>query len=127
MKLARIFAAGLERDEQPLDVARGDLVDVRLGVVDDDAQVAQRLGHDPHVLDLGDVRDPAALAGQRRRREHLQRGVLRAADGDRAGQRPAALDPEDFLGNGFRDEFPVEGFGVSHVVGDYPRCRGPSR
>ena len=74
----------LERHELPLDVARGDLVDVRLRVVDDDAELGQRLGHDAHVLDLGDVRDAAALAGQRRGGEHLERSVLRAADRDGA-------------------------------------------
>ena len=73
---------GLERHEEPLDVARGDLVGVRRGMVDDDADVAQRLDHDAHVLDLGHVREAAALAGQRRRGEHLERGVLAAADLD---------------------------------------------
>ena len=32
---------GLERHEEPVDVARGDLVGVRRGMVDDDAEVAQ--------------------------------------------------------------------------------------
>ena len=45
----------LERHEQPVDVARGDLVDVVGRVIDDDAQVAQGVGHHPHVLDLGHV------------------------------------------------------------------------
>ena len=66
----------LERHEEPVHVARGDLVDVRRGMVDDDAQVAQRLGHDAHVLDLGHVGEPAALAGQGRRGQQLERGVL---------------------------------------------------
>ena len=70
----------LEGHEQPLDVARGDLVDVRARVVDDDAEVAQRVGHDPDVLDLGHVREPAALPRQGRRGEQLERGVLGAAD-----------------------------------------------
>jgi hypothetical protein len=106
----------LERDEEPLDVARRDLVDVRVGVVDDDAEVAERLGHDPDILDLGHVREPAAFPGERRRGEHLQRGVLRAADRDRAGQRPAALDPEHLVGDRFGYEFPVERFRVGHSV-----------
>jgi len=106
----------LERDEQPVDVARRDLVDVRLGVVDDDAEVAERLGHDPDVLDLGHVGEPAALAGERRRGEHLQGRVLRAADRDLAGQGHAALDPEDLPGHRLRRELPVEGFRVSHIA-----------
>ena len=61
-------------------------------MVDDDAEVAQRLGHHAHVLDLGDVGEPAALAGQRRGGQQLERGVLGAADRDGPGQRPAALD-----------------------------------
>jgi hypothetical protein len=106
----------LERHEQPLDVARGDLVDVRLGVVDDDAEVAERLGHDPDVLDLGHVREAAALAGQRRRGQHLERGVLRAADRHGAVQRHAALDPEDLAGHRRGRVLPVERSGVSHGV-----------
>jgi hypothetical protein len=94
MKLAHL-GGGLERDKEPFDVARRDLIDVVGRMVDDDAQVAQRLGHDPHVLDLRDVGQPAALAGQGRRREQLERGVLGAADRDRAGQGLAAVDPED--------------------------------
>ena len=78
---------GLERHEQPVDVARGDLVDVRRGMVDDDAEVGERLGHRAHVLDLGHVAEPAALAGQGRGGEHLQRRVLGAADPDRALER----------------------------------------
>ena len=81
---------GLERHEQPLHVARGDLVGIRRRMVDDDADVAQHVDHDAHVLDLRDVREAAALAGQGRRGEHLERGVLAAADLDAAAQRPAA-------------------------------------
>ena len=92
----------LERDEQPLDVARGDLVDVVGRVVDDDPEVAQGLGHDPHVLDLGDVGEPAALAGQGRRGEQLEGRVLGAADRHGPLQRPAALDPEDLAGDRLR-------------------------
>ena len=81
---------GLERHEQPVDVARGHLVGVRRGMVDHDAEVGERLGHRPHVLDLGHVAEPAALAGQGRGGEHLERGVLGAADADRALERRAA-------------------------------------
>ena len=104
----------LERHEQPLDVARGDLVDVRLRVVDDDAEVAQRVGHDPHVLDLRDVREAAALAGQGRGGEQLQRSVLRPADRNGALESMAALDPEHFPGDRLGVVFPVERTGVSH-------------
>ena len=85
---------GLERHEEPLDVARGDLVRVRRRVIDDDAEVAQHADHDAHVLDLRHVREPAALAGQRGRGEHLERRVLAAADLDSAAQRPTARYPE---------------------------------
>ena len=104
----------LERDEQPLDVARGDLVDVVGRVVHDDPEVAQRLGHDPHVLDLGDVGEPAALAGQGRGGEELEGRVLRAADRDRPVQRPPALDPEDLPGDRLGVVLPVERPRVSH-------------
>ena len=134
----------LERHEQPLDVARGDLVDVVGRVVDDDAEVAQRLGHDPHVLDLGDVGEPAALAGQGRGREQLERRVLRAADRRPcpcSGCRPD--DPEDLAGDRLGLVLPVERPSVSHghanarapwqsrpairCSSHQPRCRGPSR
>jgi hypothetical protein len=75
----------LERHEQPVDVAGGDLVDVRSRVVDDDPELGQRLGHDPHILDLGDVGQSAALTGEHGRGEQLERGVLGAADPDRPG------------------------------------------
>ena len=78
----------LERDEQPVDVARGDLVHAVARVVDDHAEVPQDLGHDAHVLDLRDVLEPAALAREARGREQLEGGVLRA--GDRARCRAAA-------------------------------------
>ncbi len=104
----------LERHEQPLDVARGDLVDVVGRMVDDDAEVAQRLGHDPHVLDLRDVGEAAALAGQRRRGQQLERRVLRPADRHRPGQRPATLDPEDLPGDRLGPELPMERPRVSH-------------
>ena len=109
------LGSGLERHEQPFDVARRDLVDVLLRVVDHDAEVAERLGHDPHVLDLGHVREPAALAGQGRRREHLQGGVLRAADRHLTAERHAALDPEHLPGDRIRRELPVEWSGVGHI------------
>jgi hypothetical protein len=108
------LGGGLEWHEQPLDVARGDLVDVVRRMVHDDAEIAERLGHHPDVLDLGDVREPAALAGQGRGREHLQRGVLRAADRDLAAERHAALDLEELPGHRCWRVLPVEGSGVSH-------------
>src|SRR5258705_8705793 len=83
-------------------------------MVDDDAEVAQRPGHDPDLLDLRDVRESAALTGQGRRGEHLERRVLRAADRDLATQRHAALDAEDLAGHRLGRELPVEGLGVSH-------------
>ena len=104
----------LERNEQPFDVAGGYLVDVIGRVVDDDPEVTQRLGHDPHVLDLRDVREATAFAGQRRGGQQLERGVLRATDRDGPRQRPAALDPEDLLGDRLRPELPVERPRVSH-------------
>ena len=85
---------GLEGHEQPLDLARGDFIGVRRRMVDHDADVAQHSDHDAHVLDLRDVGEAAALTGQRRGGEHLERGVLAAADLDAATQRPAARDPE---------------------------------
>jgi hypothetical protein len=82
-------------------------------VVDRHAELGQALGHDPHVLDLGDVGEAAALAGQGRRGHELEGTVLRPADADGAGQRSAALDPEDLSGDGLGDVFPVERLGVS--------------
>ena len=105
----------LERDEQPLDVARGDLVDVVRRVIDDDAEVAQRLGHDPHVLDLGDVGEPAALTGQGRGGQHLERRVLRAADRDDPRQRLPPDDPEDLAGDRLGPVLPVERSRFSHA------------
>ena len=105
----------LERDEQPLDVARGDLVDVVGRVIDDDAEVAQRLGHDPHVLDLGDVGEPAALTGQGRGGQHLERGVLGAADRDDPRQRLSPDDPEDLAGDRLGPVLPVERSCFSHA------------
>ena len=135
---------GLERHEEPLHVTRGDLVDVGRRMLDDDAEVAQRLRHHADVLDLGDVREPAALAGKRGRRHELQGRVLGAADRDRALERPAAVDTEELPGDRFGLVLPVERPCVSHVdlprpsegrrhadgpnIGrHYPRCRGPSR
>ena len=77
MNEARILAAASSGTNSHSTSPDGDLVDVRRRVVDDDAEVAEGLGHDPDVLDLGDVREPAALAGQGRRGEQLQGGVLR--------------------------------------------------
>jgi hypothetical protein len=54
-------------------------------MIDDDAELGQRLRHDPHVLDLGGVHDPAALAGQGGRGEHLEGGILGTADRHGAG------------------------------------------
>ena len=85
---------GLERHEKPLHIARGDLVGVRRGVVDDHSQVSQHAGHDAHVLDLGHVGEAAPLTGQSRSGEQFQRGVLAAADLDLAAQRAAAGDAE---------------------------------
>jgi hypothetical protein len=103
-----------ERHELPLDVACGDLVDVVLRVIDHDAQFDQRLGHHAHVLDLGDVRDPAPLTSQRRSGEHLECRVLRAADGDGTEQRTSALHAEDFPRDRLGDVLPVERSGVGH-------------
>ena len=117
---------GLERHEQPFDVTRRDLVGVRRRVVDDDTEIAQRLGHDADVLDFRDVGEPAPLAGQRRGGEQLERRVLRAADGNRAAQRPAALDPEHFPSDRLRGDFPLKRPCVSHEC--HPqRGRRPSR
>ena len=115
----------LEGHEEPLNVARRDLVDVLLGVVDHHADVAQGLGHDPDVLDLGHVAEPATLAGEDGSRQQLERRILRAADQHTATQGPAALDPEDLAGDRLRLELPMEWPGVSHC--HYPRRRGPSR
>src|SRR4029078_9664250 len=76
------LGGGLERDEQPLDVARGDFVDVVRWVFYDNAKIAQRLGHDPDILDLGDVGQPAALPGQGGGGEQLEGRILGAADRD---------------------------------------------
>src|SRR3990172_8412484 len=81
---------GLERHEEPLDIACGHLISVRRRVVDDHSEVAQHVCHDAHVLDLGHIREAAPLAGQRRRGEQLERGVLAAADLYLAAQRAAA-------------------------------------
>ena len=104
----------LERHEQPLDVARGDLVGVRLRPVDDHAEVAQRVGEDADVLDVGHVRQATAFARQRGGGHELQGGILRAADRHGPVERPAALDPEEFPGHGIRAVFPVERSSVSH-------------
>ena len=50
--------------------------------------------HDADVLDLGHVGEAAALTGQRRGGQHLERGILAAADLDTATQRPATRDAE---------------------------------
>ena len=104
----------LEWHEQPLDVAGGDLVVVFAGVVDHDADVAERFGHDPHVLDLRHIREPAALTCQRGGGEQLEGGILRAADANRARQRLAALDAKDLARDRLRVELPVKRSGVSH-------------
>ena len=94
-------------------------------MVDDDAEVAQHLDHDAHVRDLGHVREAAALAGQGRRGEQLERGVLAAADGDLAAQRAAALDAEGLALDRRLLVLPVERPCVGHAR--YGRLRGPSR
>ncbi len=105
---------GFQRHEQPVDVARGDLVDVRAGMVHDDPQLDERLRHDAHVLDLGDVGQPAAFTGERRRREQLEGGILRPADLHRAAEWPATLDPEDLAGDRLRAVLPLERPRVRH-------------
>ena len=71
---------GLERHEEPLRIAGRDLVDVRGRVVHGHADVAQDLGQDADVLDLGDVGEAAAFAGQRGRGHQLEGRVLGATD-----------------------------------------------
>ena len=67
------------------------------------------------VGDLRDVREPAALAGQRRGREQLQRGVLAAADRDLAAQRAAALDADRLALDRRLLVLPVERARVRHA------------
>src|SRR6476659_5579634 len=105
----------LERDEEPLDVARGDLVDVVGRVIDDDTEVAQCLGHDPHVFDLGDVREPTALTGQRCRREQLERCILGPTDRHDPRQRLTPDDPEDLARDRLRPVLPVKRSCFSHA------------
>ena len=84
-------------------------------MIDDDSEVAEGSGHDPDILDLRHVREAASLTGECRRGEHLQGGVLRAADRDLAGERDATIDPEDLAGHGLGRVFPIERLGVSHA------------
>ena len=80
-----------------------------------------------HVLDLGHVREAAALAGQGRRREQLEGRVLAAADAapsPRSGRPPSTRNTSRWTGRFL--VLPVERTGVGHG-GPTSRCRGPSR
>jgi hypothetical protein len=105
----------LEGHEEPVHVAGRDLVGVRLGMVDHDPEVAEGLGHDPHVLDLGHVRETAALAGQAGRGEHLERRVLGPRHLDPARERDAAGHAEDLPRHGLGDVLPVERPLINHA------------
>src|SRR5260221_1747159 len=85
-------------------------------MVDHDAKVAQRLGHRPHVLDLRDVGQAAALSGQGGCGQQLERRVLGTTDLDGAGERPTAFDPEHLADDRLRMELPVEWTCVSHSL-----------
>ena len=111
----------LKWHEEPLRIAAGDLVDVGLRMVDGHADIGQDLGQDAHVLDFGHVGEAAALAGQSGGGHQLERGVLGAADADRALQAPAALDPEDLAVNLLGVVLPVKRTSVGH-----PAIRRPA-
>ena len=85
-------------------------------MVDGHADVSQNLGHDSDVLDLRDVGEAAALAGQGRGGHQLQGGVLCTADCDGTLEAAASLDSEDFASHGFRFELPVEGADAGHPL-----------
>ena len=114
------LGGGLERHEQPLDVARGDLVACSARVRSTTTPRSLQCRATTRTSSMsGHVRQAAALAGQRRCGHQLERGVLRAADGHRAAERPATLDAEELPGHWFRPVLPVERSSVSHA--DYRR------
>ena len=119
------LGGGLERDEQPVHVARGDLVDAVRRVVHHDAEVGEDLGQDADVLDLGHVLEPAALAREDGGGQQLEGGVLRPRDVHGPPERPATLDAERLRGRCLRDVFPVERPGVSHGARASPASAGP--
>ena len=108
MKLARIRAAASRGTKSQSTSPARDLVGVGLGMIDDHAEVAEHLGHERHVGDLGHVGEAAALAGQRGCGEQLEGGVLGAADGHLATQRLTTLDADGLLRDGRRLVLPVE-------------------
>ena len=83
-------------------------------MVDHDAQVPERLGHDPDVLDLGHIREAAALAREAGRGQHLEGRVLGPGDLHRAVQDGPSRHAEDLPRDGLRDVLPVERSWVSH-------------
>ena len=56
------------------------------------AEMHQDLQHVMRVAQVGDAMEDARLAREQRRGEDRQRGVFRAADLDRTGKRPAAVN-----------------------------------
>ena len=114
------LGGGLERDEQPVDVARGDLVHAVGRVVHDHAEVLEHLRHDADVLDLGHVLEPAPFARQGRRGEQLEGRVLGPADVHRAAQGLAAFDAERLRRWDLGGELPMERFCVGHRLGAAP-------
>jgi hypothetical protein len=96
-------------------------------MIDDDAEVAQGLGHGPNVFDLRDVGEAAPLAGQGGGRQQLECRVLGPADRHRPAQGSPALDPENLANDGLRMELPVERARVSHSNSHRRRAAAQAR